>query len=69
MHQHLRSVIAGKYGQEIAEEVSIFYGGSVKAANAVEIFGSPDVDGGLVGGASLNPQEFIQIIKALKSEG
>lgn len=68
MHQHLRSVIAGKYGQSTAEEVSILYGGSVKAANAVEIFGSPDVDGGLVGGASLNPQEFVQIIEALKSQ-
>ncbi|MEI6945727.1 triose-phosphate isomerase [Paraflavisolibacter sp. H34] len=65
MHHHLRSVIAGKYGPEVADQVSILYGGSVKAANAPEIFGSPDVDGGLVGGASLTP-EFVQIIQALK---
>lgn len=67
MHQHLRSVIAGKYGEEVANEVTILYGGSVKGANAAEIFGSPDVDGGLVGGASLSAPEFLQIIKALKT--
>jgi len=66
MHQHLRSVIRSKYGPEIADSVSILYGGSVKASNAAELFGSPDVDGGLVGGASLQAQEFGQIIKALK---
>jgi len=66
MHQHLRSVIAGKWGAATANAVSILYGGSVKAANAAEIFGSPDVDGGLVGGASLSATEFLQIIKALK---
>ena len=67
MHQHLRAVIAGKWGQSIADAVSILYGGSVKAANAAEIFGSTDVDGGLVGGASLSAAEFLQIIKALKA--
>jgi triosephosphate isomerase len=66
MHKHLRSVIATKYGQETADTITILYGGSVKASNAAELFGSPDVDGGLVGGASLQAPEFQQIIKALK---
>ncbi|MGZ5190171.1 MAG: triose-phosphate isomerase [Flavisolibacter sp.] len=66
MHRHLRSVLAGKYGNEIADEVSILYGGSVKANNASELFASADVDGGLVGGASLVANEFVAIIKALK---
>jgi triosephosphate isomerase len=66
MHAYLRSVLAEQYGDAIAAEVSILYGGSVKAANAKEIFGSPDVDGGLVGGASLVATEFIEIIRALK---
>ena len=65
MHAYLRSVMAGKYGEEIANELSILYGGSVKGANAAEIFSQPDVDGGLVGGASLNAEEFSQIISAL----
>jgi triosephosphate isomerase len=66
MHRHLRSVLAGKYGNEVAEEISILYGGSVKANNANELFGCPDVDGGLVGGASLVAKDFIAIIKSLK---
>jgi len=66
MHKHLRSVITGAYGEEVANEVPILYGGSVKAANAVELFASADVDGGLVGGASLVATEFIAIINALK---
>jgi triosephosphate isomerase len=66
MHRHLRSVLADKYGQQVADDVSILYGGSVKAGNAKELFGSPDVDGGLVGGASLTASEFVEIIKALK---
>ena len=66
MHRHLRSVLEGKYGKEIADEIPILYGGSVKAGNAAELFGAPDVDGGLVGGASLNSEEFVTIIKALK---
>jgi len=65
MHKHLRSVMSGKYGEEIAADLSILYGGSVKGANASEIFGQPDVDGGLVGGASLSAEEFSQIISAL----
>jgi triosephosphate isomerase (TIM) len=67
MHAYIRNVLANKYGNEIAESVSILYGGSVKANNAKEIFSKPDVDGGLVGGASLNATEFAEIIKSLKS--
>ena len=67
MHAHLRSILAGQYGQKIADEVSILYGGSVKANNAKELFSCPDVDGGLVGGASLAAADFIEIIRALKS--
>ena len=66
MHAHIRKVLAYKYGSVAAENISILYGGSVKAANAVEIFSQPDVDGGLVGGASLNAEEFVTIIKSLK---
>ncbi len=66
MHAHLRSIIAGQYGKEIADQVSILYGGSVKASNANELFSCPDVDGGLVGGASLVAADFIEIIRALK---
>ncbi len=66
MHASIRSSLAGKYGDEVAAKISILYGGSVKAANAVELFAQPDVDGGLVGGASLLADEFVAIIKALK---
>jgi len=66
MHAHIRQQIGAKYGEDVAENVSILYGGSVKASNAKEIFGQPDVDGGLVGGASLIADEFAAIIKALK---
>ena len=66
MHAFIRSHIASKYGQSIADSISILYGGSVKSANAVEIFSQPDVDGGLVGGASLIADEFVAIINALK---
>jgi triosephosphate isomerase len=66
MHQHIRSVLSAQYGNDIAQKISILYGGSVKANNAAELFGSPDVDGGLVGGASLVASDFIKIIQALK---
>ena len=66
MHAHIRSQLSGKYGPGVAEQISILYGGSVNAGNAKEIFGQPDVDGGLVGGASLKAQDFLQIVKALK---
>jgi len=63
---HIRNVLAAQYGDEVAQGISILYGGSVKASNAKDIFGQPDVDGGLVGGASLVAQEFITIINSLK---
>jgi triosephosphate isomerase (TIM) len=67
MHAHIRSVLAAKWGKETADTISILYGGSVKGSNAAELFAGPDVDGGLVGGASLVAQDFVDIIKALKS--
>ena len=66
MHAHIRSQLGAKYGAEVADSISILYGGSVKGANAKEIFSQPDVDGGLVGGASLNAEEFMQIVQGLK---
>ena len=66
MHAYLRSVLSNKYGGDIADSISILYGGSVKASNAKELFEQPDVDGGLVGGASLIAEEFIAIINSLK---
>ena len=66
MHAHIRKLLANKYGKETAESISILYGGSVKAANAKEIFSQKDVDGGLVGGASLVAAEFTAIINSLK---
>ncbi len=66
MHAHIRSVLREQYGESKAGQISILYGGSVKSGNAKEIFASEDVDGGLVGGASLIASEFIEIIRALK---
>lgn len=66
MHAHIRSLFARKYNKDTANHIPILYGGSVKAANAKELFHSPDVDGGLVGGASLNAREFTSIIRSLK---
>lgn len=66
MHAHIRNVLAGKYGHDVANSISILYGGSVKANNAKDIFGQPDVDGGLVGGASLIAADFAAIINSLK---
>jgi triosephosphate isomerase (TIM) len=65
MHAFIRKIIAGKYGSKVSSEITILYGGSCNAANAKELFSQPDVDGGLVGGASLKANEFIEIIKAL----
>ena len=64
MHAFIRKTLADKYGDTIAEEVSILYGGSVKPANAEEIFSKPDVDGGLIGGASLKAEDFFAIVNA-----
>lgn len=66
MHRFLRSVLAAQYGDAIANGIPILYGGSVKAGNAKELFSCPDVDGGLVGGASLVAADFVEIIRALK---
>jgi triosephosphate isomerase len=66
MHAHIRTILKSQYGETNSEQISILYGGSVKANNARELFNSRDVDGGLVGGASLNAAEFLEIIKALK---
>ena len=64
MHAFIRKSIADAYGSEIADEVSILYGGSVKPANAKEIFAKEDVDGGLIGGASLKAEDFLAIVNA-----
>ena len=65
MHQHIRQVLARKYGDDVAQSISILYGGSVKGSNASELFSKPDVDGGLVGGASLDADDFERIIASL----
>jgi triosephosphate isomerase (TIM) len=64
MHAHIRNLISKKYGQEMADSISILYGGSCKASNAAELFAQKDVDGGLIGGASLDAKEFIAIVKS-----
>lgn len=65
MHKHIRSIIAAKYDEALADDISILYGGSVKPNNAEELFSKPDVDGGLVGGASLVAADFAAIIRSL----
>lgn len=62
MHAFIRKVIGDKFGQEIASNTSILYGGSVKPSNAKEIFAKEDVDGGLIGGASLKAEDFLAIV-------
>lgn len=64
MHAFIRGFVANKYGQAVADETPILYGGSCKPSNAAEIFGKKDVDGGLIGGASLKAEDFIGIITA-----
>ena len=66
IHAHIRSLVAAKYGQEVAENTSILYGGSCKPSNAKELFANPDVDGGLIGGAALKAADFKGIIDAFK---
>ena len=66
IHAFIRSTVAEKYGKEVAEETSILYGGSCKASNAPELFAKPDIDGGLIGGASLKVADFKGIIDAWK---
>ena len=65
MHAFIRETVRHTYGSEIAENVSILYGGSVKPDNAQEIFGKPDVDGGLIGGAALKADDFVAIVNAI----
>ncbi len=64
MHAFIRKTLADKYGNDVANDVSILYGGSVKPNNAKEIFSKPDVDGGLIGGASLKAEDFFAIVNA-----
>lgn len=65
MHAFIRKIVSDSFGSSIAEELTILYGGSVKPGNAAEIFSKPDVDGGLIGGASLNASDFIAIVAAI----
>ncbi|MEZ4939563.1 MAG: triose-phosphate isomerase [Saprospiraceae bacterium] len=65
MHAALRALLAGKYGQSVADDTTILYGGSCNAQNAAELFSQPDVDGGLIGGASLKADDFVAIIRAM----
>ena len=65
MHAFIRNLIQESYGAEVAENVAILYGGSVKPANAQEIFSKPDVDGGLIGGAALNADDFFAIVQSI----
>jgi len=64
MHAFIRQLIQTKYGDRVTQDTIILYGGSCNAGNAFELFSQPDVDGGLIGGASLKPQEFVEIIKS-----
>lgn len=64
MHAHIRATIAAKYGSQVAEDTTILYGGSCKPSNARELFACPDIDGGLIGGASLKCADFMGIIEA-----
>lgn len=65
MHFELRQHIAGQYGDTVAQDTSILYGGSANEKNAAELFAQPDVDGGLIGGASLKSREFTNVVKAV----
>jgi triosephosphate isomerase len=65
MHQFIRETVRKTFGSDVAEDVSILYGGSVKPDNAKEIFSKPDVDGGLIGGAALNAKDFVAIVNAI----
>ncbi len=64
IHAHIRSLLTAKYGKELADEISILYGGSCKPSNAKELFACPDIDGGLIGGASLKADDFIAIAQS-----
>ena len=64
IHHYIRTLLAQKYGDAVADEISILYGGSCKPSNAKELFACPDIDGGLIGGASLKAEDFIGIVTA-----
>ena len=64
IHAHIRAVLTAQYDAALAESISVLYGGSVKPSNASDIFSKPDVDGGLIGGASLNAEDFAAIVNA-----
>ncbi len=64
MHAFIREIFGRRYGKKVAGEMIILYGGSCNAANARSLFANPDVDGGLIGGASLKPEEFLSIIRS-----
>jgi triosephosphate isomerase len=61
----IRGLVAERYGAALADDLTILYGGSCNASNAAELFAQPDVDGGLIGGASLKADEFLNIIRSL----
>jgi triosephosphate isomerase len=63
VHEFIRKEIAAKYGQEVADSTTILYGGSCNPTNAAELFAQPDIDGGLIGGASLKSRDFTDIVK------
>ena len=64
MHEFIRETVRKAFGSDIAEDLTILYGGSVKPDNAKEIFSQPDIDGGLIGGAALKLEDFSKIIEA-----
>ena len=64
IHAYIRSLVAEKYGEQVADDCTILYGGSCNAKNAAELFANPDVDGGLIGGASLKAADFCAVIAA-----
>jgi triosephosphate isomerase (TIM) len=66
MHAFIRGLIREQFGNEVAENTTILYGGSCNAGNAAELFRNPDVDGGLIGGASLKAADFFTIIKSFE---
>ncbi len=66
MHAFIRSLLTEKYGTEVSEEISILYGGSCNAKNAAELFANKDVDGGLIGGASLKAADFVAIVNSFQ---
>jgi triosephosphate isomerase len=65
MHRFIRQLIENKFDEQVAADISILYGGSCKPSNARELFENPDVDGGLIGGASLQANDFVEIVKSL----